>query len=122
MRFLLSLILMAAAAYFLGLVLDWWAIAIATFAVSLLLPLKPGKAFFAGFLSIALLWFTLAFIADLYNDHILAARISMLFLQHYSPKGIVTITAIIGGLVGGMAAMTGAFIRSKSIKTVSATR
>ncbi|ATL48423.1 hypothetical protein COR50_15335 [Chitinophaga caeni] len=113
MRFIVALILTAAAAYGLGLFLDWWAIAIAAFLIGLLIPQKAGTAFICGFLSIALLWFSLAFIIDLYNDHIMANRISQLLLQRYAPKTIVVITALLGGIVGGFSMMTAAFVRNK---------
>lgn len=113
MRFFLSLVLTAALAYVLGMFLDWWSIALAAFAVALLLPQTPGKAFFSGFFGIALLWGMMAGIMDLRNEHILATRMSKLILQSSAPFAMVMITAVLGGIVGALSALSASVIRRK---------
>lgn len=118
MRFTLTLILTAALAYLLGMFLDWWSIALAAFAVALLLPQAPGKAFFSGFLGIALLWGMMAGIMDLRNDHILATRMSKLILQSAAPFAMVFITAVLGGIVGALSALSASVLRRKRVKQI----
>lgn len=118
MRFTLTLILTAALAYLLGMFLDWWSIALAAFAVALLLPQSPGKAFFSGFLGIALLWGMMAGIMDLRNDHILATRMSKLILQSATPFAMVFITAVLGGIVGALSALSASVLRRKKVKQI----
>jgi hypothetical protein len=45
------------------------------------------------------------------NGHILANRMSKLILQQENSFLLVLITALIGGIVGGLAALSGSLIR-----------
>ncbi|KAA2242418.1 hypothetical protein F0L74_07680 [Chitinophaga agrisoli] len=111
MKFLASLILIVALSYLGGLFLDWWSVALAAFLASLLLALSPGKGFIHGFIAVFLFWLALAFFQDVRNDHILANRVSEIFLQMRSPILIGIVSAFIGGLVGGMGGLSGGLLR-----------
>ncbi|WP_217607146.1 hypothetical protein [Chitinophaga sp. GbtcB8] len=111
MKFLASLILIVALSYAGGLFLDWWSIALAPFLVALIMPMSAGKGFVYGFISIFLLWLALAFYRDVRNDHILANRVSLIFLQMRSPILIGVVSSFIGGLVGGLGGLTGSLLR-----------
>ena len=112
MRFLLLVILIALLSAAAEVFLPWWGIAVVSFIVSLFVSLRPGKAFLAGFLGIALFWLTAACIHELTNDHILSAKMAALFhLPNYVI--FILVTALIGGLVGGLSAWAGALIRPK---------
>lgn len=111
MRFILSLLLTAALGYILGIFLDWWSVALAAFVIALLYPQPPGKAFISGFLAIFLLWGILATIMDTRNDHILATRMANLILKSPSPGLMVVITAVLGGLVGALSALSASVLR-----------
>ncbi|XZF15824.1 hypothetical protein ACTHGU_06785 [Chitinophagaceae bacterium MMS25-I14] len=110
MRFIISVILIillaGAATYF----LPWWLIAVVSFAVTLLLRLKPGAGFFAGFLGIAILWAGWALKADAANDHILSRKMGILFhLPNYTL--FIIVATFIGALAGGLAGWSGALVR-----------
>jgi len=111
MKFLASLILIVALSYLGGLFLDWWSVALAAFLVALLIPVSAAKSFVYSFISVFLLWLALAFFQDVRNDHILANRVSMVFLQMRSPIGMGIISSVIGGLVAGMGGLTGSLLR-----------
>lgn len=111
MRFLLCLLLTALLAYVLGIFLDWWCIAIAAFVVAVALPQTPAKAFGSGFLGIFLLWGLLALVIDARNGHIMAARMGDLILKQASPGIMITITALLGGIVGAISALSGTMFR-----------
>lgn len=111
MRFVLAILLTALLGYILGLFLPWWAIALAAFVVALLWQQRPGRAFASGFLAIFLLWGALAFIADVRNDHILSNRMSELIAGSRMPWALILASAMIGGLVAGMGALSASVLR-----------
>ncbi|RYY14629.1 MAG: hypothetical protein EOO04_29920 [Chitinophagaceae bacterium] len=118
MRFTLAVLITLLFNYLAGLILPWWIIAVVGLMVGYLVPLSPSKSFLAGFLACFILWAGLAFYLDLANDHILAKRIGALFTLN-EPFLMILITGIIGGLVTGMASLTGSLLR-KSVKPASA--
>ena len=111
MKFIISLILITLLSFAACLYLPWWSIAVVAFIVAALIPQRPGKAFLTGFLALFLLWGALSFWISSKNDHILAHKISLLVLKMDNPYLLVFITAIIGALVAGMAALTGSYLR-----------
>ncbi|RYY86140.1 MAG: hypothetical protein EOO15_15270 [Chitinophagaceae bacterium] len=112
MRFLVSILLIALFAFIAGRYLPWWSIAIVAFAVGVLLPQRLLHSFLAGFLGIFLLWFLLALWLDTKNEHLLSRRIAELFHLGQSSILLMIVTALIGGLVGGFAALSGASLRA----------
>lgn len=116
MKFIISFLLMALLGFAACLYLDWWGIAISSFIVAVLIPQRPGIAFFTGFLSLFILWGGLAFWISNNNDHILAHKISVLLLSQDNPYLLIIVTGLIGALVGGFAALTGSYLRAKPAK------
>lgn len=106
--FLIMLLSFAACLY-----LPWWSIAIVAFGVVALIGQKPLNSFIVGFTSIFLLWSALSFYISITNDHILAERVSLLILKNNSPYLLILATGVIGGLVGGFAALTASFLNTK---------
>jgi len=114
MKFIVSILLTALLSFALCLFLPWWSIAIAAFIVAVAVHQKPFKAFSAGFLSLFLLWGGLTYWISAGNGHILATKLNQLILNiTASPWVIILITALIGALVGGLAALSGSFVRKK---------
>jgi len=107
MKLLIKIILIALLALLLEMFMPWWSIAIAAFAVELAMGQPKGKAFLAGFLGIFILWFTNAFVIDMQNEHILASKVANILPVGGSVIVLILVTAVIGGLVGGLAAATG---------------
>lgn len=111
MKFFAALILTALLAYIAGIYLPWWSIAIASFAVAVLVHQKAGKAFLAGFLGVFLLWAGLAFWIDQQNEGILSKRIASLLPLHGNTILLIAVTGLVGGLVAGLAALSGSYLR-----------
>lgn len=111
MRFIISLILTALTGYVLGIFLDWWSIALAAFLVALAFPQSPGKAFLSGFLAVFLLWGGMALAMDLRNDHILSGRMAQVILKSDSSTIMILITALLGGIVGALSALSASMLR-----------
>lgn len=110
MKFLLQFIVIAILAFILELLLPWWSIAIAAFAGGLAFNSRVN--FLAGFLGIGLLWLLYALMMDATSAAPLADRISkVLFIN--KPL-LLLMTTIMGGLVGGFAAMAGGALRGTS--------
>jgi len=96
--------------------LPWWAIAVIAFFAALFMGKTSGKSFGAGFLAVALAWAILALLKSIPNENILVGRVAALF--HLPGWGwVVFATAIIGGLVGGMAALSGMLFKKAFAKT-----
>lgn len=111
MKILLAVLLIAILSYLAGLYLPWWNIAIIAFLTALFIPLKPGYAFLAGFLGIFLMWAIVALWWDIKNESILSHKIAQLFPLGGSSFLLIMVTALVGGLVGGFAAMSGSSLR-----------
>ena len=113
MKFFVSILLTAILSLAIGFYMNWWSIAIAAFLVAAFIRQNPGRAWLSGFLGIFLLWAGLAWWIDIKNQGILAQKIALLFPLGGSVLLLVLLTAFIGALVGGFAALTGSFIRKK---------
>ena len=113
MRFILAILLTAALSFIAGLYTPWWSIAIVSFGVALLVKQRYGLAFLSGFMGIFLLWGGLAFWIDTKNNQVLSHKIAQLFPLGGSSILLIIVTASIGALVGGFAAMSGSSLRIK---------
>jgi len=111
MRFLLATLLTATLSFIAGIFLPWWSIAIVAFLVALLVKQKIGLAYLAGFTGIYLLWGVLALIIDIKNKSILSHKIAQIFPLNGSTVYLIMLTAFIGALVAGFAAMSGSSLR-----------
>src|ERR1700761_677429 len=107
MLFLIILVLSFVCSFF----MPWWAVAVAAFAAALFINKKPVHAFWSGFLAIFILWTVWALFKSIPNDNALAGRVIPLFPLPHSWLLLLLITAIIGGLVGGMGALSGALLK-----------
>jgi hypothetical protein len=110
MKFSISLLLTALLAFALCLWLPWWSIAIAAFVVAFAIPQKPGRAWLTGFSALFLLWGLLAFWIKTNGGELITSQVAALVKINNSFL-LISATAFIGGLVGGMAALTGSLGR-----------
>jgi len=117
MKFFNSFLLTALLSFIAGIYISyWWFFAVVAFLVAVLIHQKGFKAFFAGFLSLFILWFVLAFWMDLSNEGVLSVKIATLLSLDGSKWLLMIITAFVGGLVAGFAALSGSYLRSTSPK------
>jgi phosphotransferase system glucose/maltose/N-acetylglucosamine-specific IIC component len=103
MKFIIQLLSIMLVAFVFELFLPWWSIAIAAFIGGAVFNTRAN--FGAGFLAIALLWTLKALIINVSAAAPLTDRVAAIF--NLSTPLLFVVTAIIGGLVGGFAAMTG---------------
>jgi hypothetical protein len=115
-KFIVSTLLIALLSFICGLFLPWWTIALAAFGVSVLIPQQPLPSFLSGFLALTLLWGLLALGIDTANNSILSARIATMLFLGGSSVALICLTAFIAGLVGGGAAITGAFLKKPRLQ------
>ena len=113
MKFIVALVLTALLGFAAPLFIAWWSFAVTSLVVALAIHQKPWKAFLAGFLGLFLLWGSYAFFLDNANGHLLSLKISQLLNMGKSSIILILLTAFIGGLVSGFAALTGSFARMK---------
>lgn len=111
MRFLLATLLTASLSFIGGLYLPWWSIAIIAFLVALLIKQKIGLAYLSGFAGIFLLWGGLALVIDIRNKSVLAQKMAEIFPLNGNTILLVIVTAFVGALVAGFAAMSGSSLR-----------
>lgn len=107
---MILLTLLIITAYLLNLVLLWWSIAIPGLILGYQFNPKAGAAFGWGFLALFLLWGGQALYIHFANDSILSTRIAEM-LGVGSPYLVILITGILGGLVSGLATLTGTLLK-----------
>lgn len=111
MKFITALLLTALLGYAAPLYFAWWSFAATSFIVAIAIQQKAGKAFLAGFAGLFFLWGAHALILDNANDHILSVKVANLLPLGGSSMALIIITAFIGGLISGFAALAGSFVR-----------
>jgi hypothetical protein len=111
MKFITAFFLTALLSFAACLYLPWWSIAIAAFVVAALIPQHPAKAFLAAFLSLLLLWGGISYWISSKNEHLLAHKVSVLILKADNPYTLIAVTAVIGAVIAGLAALSGSYLR-----------
>ncbi|SHK07185.1 hypothetical protein [Hymenobacter psychrotolerans] len=91
--------------------LPWWVITPLCLVLAFTWPVRGGRAFLAGFLGIGLGWLVLASWLNVRNEGLLAHRVAQLLPLGGHGWLLVLLTALVGGLVGGLAALAGAWGR-----------
>lgn len=107
MKFGIKIILVIALIFvFQGLLgLPWWTVALSGLIPAAFVRGKAAGNFLAGFLGAFGSWSLRAWMIDSGNEGLLSGRIAEIFGT--SPMVLVLITGVIGGLVAGLAALTG---------------
>lgn len=113
MKILTAIVLTAFLAYVTGVysTLPWWSFAITSLIIAVAVHQRPWKAFVAGFLGLFLLWAGMALLKDAANDHVLSTKVAGILPMGGSYLVLILVTGIVGGLVSGLAALTGSFLR-----------
>jgi hypothetical protein len=113
MKFIISTLLIILLSFCSGLFLPWWGFALFAFIVSALIPQRPGVAFLSGFLALLILWGGLAWLLDEANNRILSVKIASILPLGGSSTLLIAVTAVVGALVGGAAALSGSYLNGK---------
>lgn len=106
MLFFIIFILSLATSY----VLPWWSVAIIAFVATFYAGYRPAQAFSSGFGAVFCVWIIIALFKSVPNNHMLAMRVATLFKL---PNWMLLLlaTALIGGFVGGLAALSGFYVK-----------
>lgn len=115
MKFFISILLLAILSFAACLFFPWWSIALVAFIVAAIIPQRPGASFLSGFISLFLLWGALSFWLSFNNEHLLAQKVSLLILKINNPYLLILVTAFIGAIVAGFAALTASFLRKRRV-------
>ncbi|TCZ73857.1 hypothetical protein [Flaviaesturariibacter aridisoli] len=115
MRFLVSVLLIALLSFIAGRYLPWYSLAFVAFGVGAFVPQRLLRAFLSGFLGIFLLWFLLALWLDTRNEQLLSQRVAELLHLGQSSVLLLLVTGLVGGIVGGLAALSGASLRATPV-------
>lgn len=110
MKTFVAIFLVAALSFALGQFLPWWSVAVAAFAVSLLMSRNPLHAFLIGFTGVFLFWAAYAFLIDMANESILSRRVAFLLPLQGNSMLLVLVSGVIGGICGGLAATCANFL------------
>jgi hypothetical protein len=113
MKFIVAITLTALLSFVAGLYLPWWGIALAAFLVHAIVPLTHRDSFFTGALGVFFLWGILAWWIDFKNNSILSQKIAQILPLGGSSYLLILVTALIGALVAGFAALTGSYLRKQ---------
>lgn len=115
-KILIKIILIAVMAFAFQLNAAWWSVAVAGFLISFIVSSNGISSFLSGFLGVGFLWFVMALYHDGSGNALLTARVADIFSLPNTGL-LMLITSIIGGLVGGLGALTGSFARELVMPT-----
>ena len=93
------------------LLFPWWIIAVVALYVGYFVYESPGKSFAYGTAAVMLMWLTYAGIQSSMNGGLMSSSISGMTGGKLSAAQLMVFTSLLGGLVGGFAAMTGTMLR-----------
>ena len=97
--------------------LPWWSIVAVAAIVGIFIGKSGLQSFLFGFVAVLLLWGIYAWQLDTANVSILSSRIGNLF-GGLNPFSLILLTGLLGGVLGGLGAMTGALGRQVFEKQV----
>ena len=93
------------------LLFPWWIIAVVALYVGYFVHESPAKSFAYGTAAVTLMWLTYAGIQSSMNGGLMSTSISGMTGGKLSAAQLMIFTGVLGGLVGGFAAMTGTMLR-----------
>ncbi|MDI9337874.1 MAG: hypothetical protein QM539_05565 [Alphaproteobacteria bacterium] len=85
----------------------WWSFTIGIFFIGYYFNLNAFLTFFSNFMGVAACWFFWAVYKDYNNNHILSIKMSQILMHSNRYEILYFISALIGGILGGFAALAG---------------
>lgn len=114
MKMIASIVAIIVLGYILQMVTPWWGIVLAVVIVTFVLNKNYWTSFVVGFIAVFLFWGGFALIKDLANESLLSSQVGEL-LSGLPSIGLVAITGVLGGLLGGLSGMLGYSARELSV-------
>ncbi|MEY4902939.1 MAG: hypothetical protein RLZZ292_754 [Bacteroidota bacterium] len=100
-----------AAGFIAGYYLDWWTLAVVAAVVAIIRNMSPKESFAYGLLAGSTLWGMYAGWQNTANAGLLATKMGGLFPVKLTSANFIQVTTLMGGLLGGLGAMTGSLLR-----------
>lgn len=117
MKNLLKIVLLICGTWLLSYNIDWRLSFLFPFIMILLVPHRDFRVDgIVGFISVFLVWLTASLIIDGGNDSILSSQLAHLFGLANGPT-LVVISGLLGGILGGLGALSGHFLNKSLQKT-----
>ncbi len=110
LKVLIKIGLTVSLTYLLQSTFPWWTGVIACFLINFIISSRSLPSFVSGFLAMAFLWFAMATVTDLKTGSVLTAKVAAIFSLPNSLV-LIIVTAIIGGIAGGLGALSGCHLR-----------
>ncbi|WP_420151306.1 hypothetical protein [Spirosoma sp.] len=107
---MIQIILIAILSLLSQILFPWWSLAIVAFIICYWRSNNSGQAFLYGFIGTAFTWIGYALLIHTRTDGIFTGRMGELLFKSNNIMIPLLITAVIGGLVGGMAGLSGFFV------------
>ncbi len=111
MKLIVSIILIMLLSFTACIYFPWWSIAIVAFIVTAIIPQSALMSFISGFIALFILWGAVSLWISSKNGHILAHKVSLVILKADNPYLLMLVSALIGALVAGFAALAGSHLR-----------
>ena len=108
MKFLTQIIVIIITSFAIQHFLPWWTMAIAVALISYFFNNKNGVSFLAGFISVGILWFAMAYYVDSATESILTVKVNKLL--HVNA---FILTTVIGALIGGLSSLSGSLLNKR---------
>lgn len=118
MKFFLSIIITVITCWLISITsfLPWYSFVIVSFATAIVTKQQPIPSFFVGFIALFLLWSIWALAKDVPNQHLLSTKVASILPLKGNATLLVIITGFVGGLLGGLGALTGSFLKNSNLK------
>lgn len=98
--------------FILGYFFDWWTVAIAAFIGGFFFGAASGETFAKGMTSVSTLWLSMVLYRHFSTQGILSNKIAQILPVGGNVGILIVATALIGGIVGGLGAMSGFLVRN----------
>lgn len=108
---MIQILIIAVLSLLAQLVLPWWSLAVVAFLVCLWQGQSAGRSFLYGFLGVAIVWLGYALLIHTRTEGIFTGRMGELLFKSRNAVIPMLVTALLGGLVGGLAGMAGFLTR-----------
>lgn len=114
-KFISTILLSALLAYAIGIytTLPWYSFVFTNALIAIVIPQAPWKSFLSGAVGVGLLWFVLAYLTNQDNASLLATKVAQIIHLKGSVNALLGLTGFVGFIIGGMASLSAAYIRSK---------
>lgn len=112
---MIQILLIALISLLAQLIFPWWSLGVVAFLICLWRSSSAGKAFLYGFAGVALVWLGYALLIHTRTSGIFTGRMSELLFKTNNWALLTIVTALLGGLVGGLAGLSGFFVRQATV-------